>query len=203
MCSAHATVRGLLGEIVAQGDYTGDILVDMEAGLEHLSRGTGRHVHTIVAVLEPYYRSMETASRVAALASELGIAEVVAVANKVRDDADRQAIANFCAGRGLHLVAEIPHDPALAEAERSGQSPIAHAPDAPAIRAIRALATRLMVAVMVLLPGWVSAQAPLPQVGHSDLGGAGSHGAVAIVGTTAGVATGVHSRSPAKWHAVA
>jgi len=65
----------------------------MEAGLEHLSRGTGRHVSRLVAVLEPYYRSMETARNVAALAGELGVGEVVVVANKVRDDADRQAIA--------------------------------------------------------------------------------------------------------------
>ncbi len=144
MCSAHATVRGLLGEIVAQGDYDGDILVDMEAGLEHLSRGTGRHVSRILAVLEPYYRSMEMASRVAALAAELGVAEVLAVSNKVRDEADRAAIAEFCAGRGLNLFAEIPYDPALAAAEREGAAPIEHAAGSPAVQAIRSLAGKLI-----------------------------------------------------------
>ena len=118
----------------------------MEAGLEHLSRGTGRHVGKILAVLEPYYRSMETASRVADLAKELGIAEIVAVSNKVRDDADRQAIAAFCEKRGMTLFAEIPHDPALAEAERSGRSPIEHAPQSPAMQAVRALAKKLIEA---------------------------------------------------------
>lgn len=144
MCSAHATVRGLLGEIVAQGSYPGDILVDMEAGLEHLSRGTGRHVQRIVAVLEPYYRSMETASRVAALASELGVAEVVALSNKVRDAADRDAITEFCRKHQLRLVGEIPFDPTLADTERSGLAPVDQTEPGPAVQALRALARSLI-----------------------------------------------------------
>src|ERR671939_924144 len=113
MCGAHATVRGLLGEIVAQTGNHRDIVVDMEAGLEHLSRGTGRHVSRFVAVLEPYYRSMETARRIAELAAELGIPDVQAVANKVRDADDREAIADFCAAHRLPIVAEVPYDPTL------------------------------------------------------------------------------------------
>lgn len=146
MCSAHATVRGLLGEIVAQGSHAGDILVDMEAGLEHLSRGTGRHVHKIVAVMEPYYRSMETAGRVAILAAELGIAEVVALSNKVRDEADRTAIAEFCGNHGLKLIGEIPFDPTLADTERHGLAPVDQSSPGPAVKALRSLARTLMAA---------------------------------------------------------
>ena len=111
----------------------------MEAGLEHLSRGTGRHVSRLVAVLEPYYRSMETARNVATLGAELGIKDVVVVANKVRDDGDRSAIAEFCRAHGLSLVGEIPFDPGLATIERGGGAPIDAAPDSPAVAAIRAL----------------------------------------------------------------
>src|ERR671937_1358884 len=124
MCGAHATVRGLLGELVARSERSRDIIVDMEAGLEHLSRGTGRHVSRFVAVLEPYYRSMETARRVATLATELGVVDVVALANKIRDDSDRSAIAEFCSAHGLRLVGEIPYDATLVEAERGGKPPI-------------------------------------------------------------------------------
>ncbi len=116
----------------------------MEAGLEHLSRGTGRHLSRFVAVLEPYYRSMETAQRVVALATELGIADVVVLANKVRDDADRQAIAEFCAAHEMRLVGEVPFDPALAESERVGTPPIDHDPTGAAVSAIRALSGVLM-----------------------------------------------------------
>ena len=144
MCGAHATVRGLLGEIVARTGDDRDIIVDMEAGLEHLSRGTGRHVSRFVAVLEPYYRSMETARRVVALAGELGITDVVALANKVRDDADRRAIAEFCAAHGMRLVGEIPYDSTLAEAERMGAPPIDYKSTSPAVSQIRALAETLV-----------------------------------------------------------
>lgn len=112
----------------------------MEAGLEHLSRGTGKHVSRLVAVLEPYYRSMETARNVVALANELGIPDIVVVANKVRDNADRSAIGEFCQAHAMHLVGEVPYDGTLAEVERSGRAPIDAAPGSPAVMAIEALA---------------------------------------------------------------
>jgi CO dehydrogenase maturation factor len=144
MCGAHATVRGLLGELVANPREDRDVLVDMEAGLEHLSRGTGRHVSRFVAVIEPYFRSMETGRRVAELAAEVGISDVLAVANKVRNDADRAAVRDFCNAHGLSVVAEVPYDPTLIDAEREGRPPIDYDKRAPAIMAIEELATRLM-----------------------------------------------------------
>lgn len=143
MCRAHATVRGLLGELVAHGAAGRDVVVDMEAGLEHLSRGTGRHVERVLAVLEPYYRSMETARRVAELARELGIGSVEIIANKVRDQADRDAIHAFCSTHGMGVIAEVPADPTLLEAERAGRAPIDHVPEGPAVAAVRVLAARL------------------------------------------------------------
>ena len=129
--------------MVARAESDRHVIVDMEAGLEHLSRGTGRHVSRLVAVLEPYYRSMETARNVAALAKELGIPDVVVVANKVRDAADRSAIAEFCRAHAMRLVGEVPYDASLAEVERSGKAPIDAAAGSPAVLAIEALARSL------------------------------------------------------------
>jgi CO dehydrogenase maturation factor len=144
MCGAHATVRGFLGELVGPARSTADIIVDMEAGLEHLSRGTGRHVSRFLAVVEPYYRSMETARRVAALASELGIGRVDAVVKKVRDAVDREEVVRFCETHHLRVVGEIPYDPALVEAERRGQPPADVDAASPALTAIRQLADDLV-----------------------------------------------------------
>ena len=129
--------------MVARAESNRHVVVDMEAGLEHLSRGTGRHVGRIVAVLEPYYRSMETARNVVLLATELGVPDVVVVANKVRDQADRTAIAEFCRAHGMRLVGEVPYDPSLAEVERGGQAPIDAAAGSPAVVAIERLAVML------------------------------------------------------------
>ena len=140
MCRAHATVRGLLGEIVSRTGNGRDVVVDMEAGLEHLSRGTGKHVSRLVAVLEPYFRSMETARRTIDLAREMEVPRVLAVANKVRDDGDRRAIAEFCTAHDLELAVEIPYDEELPRSEREGMSPFEYAPESPAVRAIVTLA---------------------------------------------------------------
>jgi CO dehydrogenase maturation factor len=144
MCGAHATVRGFLGELVAKSPDAFDVVVDMEAGLEHLSRGTGKHVSRFLAVVEPYYRSMETARRVADLAAELGITEVGAVLNKVRNEADREAVASYCAAHNMKIVGQIPYDPDLADAERAGQPPVDYSAASPSIAAMRRLATDLL-----------------------------------------------------------
>jgi len=133
----------LIGELVRKDDADRDIIVDMEAGLEHLSRGTGKSLSRFVATIEPYYRSMEVAKRVAALASELGIGDVLAVANKVRDDGDRRAIAEFCTAHSLRLAGEIPYDSSLLDAERAGRTPIDFDPNGPAVKAIERLAATL------------------------------------------------------------
>jgi CO dehydrogenase maturation factor len=144
MCGAHATVRGFLGELVSRSVDRFDIVVDMEAGLEHLSRGTGKHVSRFLAVVEPYYRSMETARRVSDLARELCVADVAAVLNKIRNEADREAMATYCANHALSIAGEIPYDDGLADAERAGQPPLDHRPDAPSVNAIRDLARSLL-----------------------------------------------------------
>lgn len=144
MCRAHATVRGLLGELVTRTGNGRDIVLDMEAGLEHMSRGTGRHVSTLVAVLEPYFRSMETARRTVELARELEVPEILAVANKVRDEGDRNAIGEFCEAHGLDLVVEIPYDGSLVDAERAGKPPFEYRRDGSAVTAIAGLADVLV-----------------------------------------------------------
>ena len=116
-----------------------DVVVDMEAGVEHLSRGTVRHVERLLVVIEPYFRSLETGKRTVALGEELGIPRVEVVANKVRDEADREALREFCEAAGLDVVAEVPYDDGLRDAERAGSAPIDFDPDMPAIRAIRPL----------------------------------------------------------------
>src|SRR5215831_3432499 len=73
VCGAQATVRGLLDDLTEQSDT---VVIDMEAGLEHLSRGTLRYVDTLLVVAEPYFKSMETAARCKPLAEDLGIPRI-------------------------------------------------------------------------------------------------------------------------------
>src|SRR2546426_12113606 len=105
MCAAHATVRGLVRDVTEQA---GTVVIDMEAGLEHLSRGTPRYVDTLLLVAEPYFKSMETAARCKILAEELGIPRILAVPNKVRGPLDEDAMRQFFARVELPVVSVIP-----------------------------------------------------------------------------------------------
>ena len=118
MCRTHATVRRMLGELVAGGDDM--TVVDMEAGLEHLSRGTTRSSDTMLVVAEPYFKSLETARRAYELAKELGIPRVFVVANKSRGPRDEEAIRTFCERNHLDLLAAVSFDETVLEAELGG-----------------------------------------------------------------------------------
>jgi CO dehydrogenase maturation factor len=133
-------VRHVIGALLEQDSTV--TVVDMEAGLEHLSRGTGRHVDTLIVTLEPYYKSLETARRCAELGREIGIPRIVAVANKTRDDEDRAAIQEFAARHDLTLIGDIPMDDRLRKADLAGRAPIDEV-DSPAIVAIRSLVDSL------------------------------------------------------------
>ena len=140
MCAAHATVRGLVRDLTEQA---GIVVMDMEAGLEHLSRGTPRHVDTLLLVAEPYFKSMETAARSKPLAEDLGIPRILAVANKVRGVQDERAMRDFFARTGLPLVSIIPADEMILEADRLGRAPLDHDATSPAVAAITGLADAL------------------------------------------------------------
>jgi len=116
----------------------------MEAGLEHLKRGTLEHADTLLIIIEPYFKSLEAAGRVVELARNLGVPTVYAVANKVQSARDETAIRSFCATKDLPVMAVVPLDDDVSEAERQGRAPIDFAPDAAAVAAIRGLARALL-----------------------------------------------------------
>lgn len=138
MCRTHATVRSLIGELVSATDRT--VVADMEAGLEHLSRGTPRHADAIVAVVEPYFKSLETGRRVYDLAQEFGGTRTGVVANKIRSPEDDGAVRAFCARHGLRLLGVIPFDEVFVAADRRGRAPVDLDPGAAGIAAIGHLA---------------------------------------------------------------
>lgn len=131
-CAGHATVRSLLGE--ALDEHADVTVVDMEAGLEHLSRsgGTLAHADVLLVVIEPSRKSVITAERTARLAAELGIARVVGVGNKVRDDGDGAFLREACAAHDVPLAGVLPASDAVRTADRRG-TPVTDIDD-PALR---------------------------------------------------------------------
>ena len=115
----------------------------MEASLEHMRRGTVRHVDTMLIVTEPYFRSLETAARLAELGREIGISRVAAVANKVRTQDEEEAVRDFCIRHGIELAQVIRFDSEVTRVDNAGSSLLDLAPDSAAAASIRQLATNL------------------------------------------------------------
>lgn len=143
LCSAHATVSALLADMGTRDDGMFTI-IDLEASPEHFSRGTTRHVDSLLLVLEPYYRSLETARRMAALASELPITHIGAVANKIRSEGDAQAIAEFCDRHDIVLDAVLPWSDRVLDADAAKVPLVEHDPDGPYAVAVGGLVKKLL-----------------------------------------------------------
>ena len=141
LCGEHITVRDLLGYLVEGPEHI--TVLDMEASVEHMGRGTPRYADVLLIVTEPYYRSLETTGRLAPLAREIGVKRLGVVANKVRGPRDEEAIRRYCAEHELEVLAVLPFDEAVLEAEQAG-TPILDADPASAyVKMVEQLLERL------------------------------------------------------------
>jgi CO dehydrogenase maturation factor len=141
LCTSHATVAGLMNDLAGRDESV--TILDLEASPEHLSRGTTRNVDALLLVIEPYYRSYETAKRMAALAAELPISRVAVVANKLRTPADAEAIRQYCEFNRLNLDGELPWSDAALNADREGVPLLDYDPSDPLVAAIAKVADKL------------------------------------------------------------
>lgn len=142
LCSAHAVVSALLGDLDAKQDTV--TLIDMEASPEHLSRGTAREANALVLVAEPYFRSLEAVKLQAKLAAETAIGRVMVVANKCRTDNDFAGISEFCAKYELDLIARIPWGDEVLDADAATTPLLDFAPGSPVVAAIQSVCATLV-----------------------------------------------------------
>jgi len=137
MCPANALIRALIRHITLKRKEA--VVMDMEAGLEHLGRATTKGVDALIAIVEPGIQSIETAARVKKLALDMDVREVLAVGNKAVTDSDRKFIEDLLEARDLPLLCIIPFDQAISKADMLRVAPIDFAPTSRAITAIREL----------------------------------------------------------------
>ncbi len=142
LCAAHATVSAVLGELGMRPELL--TVLDLEASPEHLSRGTARHADVLLLVTEPYYRSLETVSRLAGLARELVIPRIAVVANKVRSPLDETGVREFCDRHALECVAVVPWSDVVIDADGRGSRVLDDAPNDPAVLAIAFLTDAIL-----------------------------------------------------------
>ncbi len=135
-CPENVLLRQLLRHLVVERNEV--VIVDMEAGIEHFTRGTADSVDAFIVVVEPGQRSMQTAGVVKEMAKGLGVKNVFVVANKVRGEED---LAFIKKGIGdMDLAGYISFNNDVMEADINGAAPYGHSPKTvEEIRAIKAV----------------------------------------------------------------
>jgi CO dehydrogenase maturation factor len=124
-CPENVLLRRLLKHLVI--DRSEVVIVDMEAGIEHLTRGTAESVDAFIVVVEPGQRSIQTARTVREMAKGLGVRKVFVVANKVRGNEDLNFIKDNI--EGMELIGSIKFNSAIMEADIKGSSPYDYSPE--------------------------------------------------------------------------
>jgi len=118
ICPESALLKNLVRHLLLQRSEV--IILDMEAGIEHLGRGTAGAVDAMIVVVEPGQRSLRTAQTISRLAADIGIEEVYVVGNKVRSQADRDFITESL--RSFRVIGFLAESPLAIEADRRGVS---------------------------------------------------------------------------------
>jgi CO dehydrogenase maturation factor len=123
-CPENVLLRRLLKHLVIERSEV--VIVDMEAGIEHLTRGTADSVDAFIVVVEPGQRSMQTAKTVRDMAKGLGVRKVFVVANKVRGPEDLNFIKDNIGD--MELLGSINFNHSVMEADIKGASPYNYSP---------------------------------------------------------------------------
>ena len=141
-CSANAVVRELLRHLIVELNEI--VVVDMEAGVEHMGRGTASHVDIMLIVADSSRKSLEIAKKITNLAHEAGIKNVFVVGNRVRDPEEKELITDFTTKNKLPLIALIPYDDIVIKADRVGEAPLKYEKTSEGVKAIQNLGEKIL-----------------------------------------------------------
>ena len=136
-CAANTMLRAIVDRIAASYSW---VVIDNEAGLEHLSRRTTRDVDLLFIVSDPSVRGLTTAGRIVDLIDELKtrVGRHYLVVNRVSGPLTPE-LEQVITARGLNLLAEIPEDPTVARYDAAGKALVDLPPDGPMAHALDGL----------------------------------------------------------------
>lgn len=101
-CPENAFLRELLSHLLLDRKET--VICDMEAGVEHMGRGTVKGLDALVVVVEPDVRSIKTMTKIESLAEDIQVEKVYVVGNKIRNSEEKDFIKEKTEDRPLALL---------------------------------------------------------------------------------------------------
>ncbi len=124
-CPENAFLKALLRHLIVEREEV--VILDMEAGIEHLGRGTVEAIDKLIVVVEPGIKSIETAHRIKKLAEDIGLKNIAIVENKARNISDRKFIEENL--KDFEILGYIPYNEKIIEADLSSSPPFEYAPE--------------------------------------------------------------------------
>jgi CO dehydrogenase maturation factor len=122
MCAPTALIRALLRHLVVERDEA--VVLDLEAGVEHIGRGTAQEVDALIIVADSNLKSLEIAKHIHDMAMAAGMKHLYLVGNRVMNDTQKEAIQTFADKNGLSLLSFVPFDQKVIEADMLGVTPL-------------------------------------------------------------------------------
>jgi CO dehydrogenase maturation factor len=122
MCAPTAVIRALLRYLVVETNEA--VVLDLEAGVEHIGRGTARQVDVLLIVADSNFKSLEIAKRIHDLASEAGMKRLYLIGSRIMNDEQKAVIQNFADKNGLQVLDFIPFDTKITEFDMMGKTPL-------------------------------------------------------------------------------
>lgn len=142
LCPAHALMRALLRHLILKRGEV--VILDMEAGIEHLARGTARGVDLMLTVIEPSIKSIETAKRIKKLALDIEVKRINVIANKISNREEEEFIKENLEKFGLELFHLIPYDSKVKIADMKRTPILDYAPQSLAVKSIYELKNKIV-----------------------------------------------------------
>ena len=141
MCAANHVVRALLRHLVVERNEA--VILDMEAGIEHIGRGTAKHVDVMLLVVDSNLKSLEIARNIYTLAKKAGMQKIFLIGNRIMNKTQKRAIAAFAEINDLPVIGSIPFDQSVIEADMKGETPLKNK-ESKAVKAINDICTALI-----------------------------------------------------------
>lgn len=142
MCPSATLLKSLMRHLILGTDEA--FVMDMDAGIENLGRGTTRGMDALVVVAEPGRRSLDILGKIRKLAQDIDVGRVLAVGNKVTSSDDEKMIRDWVENEGIPLLGMVPLDDAVKEADRKGMAPIDLNENSPGMLAIAEIKRKLV-----------------------------------------------------------
>jgi len=142
MCPANTVIRALLHHLIVKSKEA--IVTDMEAGVEHMGRGTAEHVETMLIVADSSLKALEIAKKLQELAVQMGIKQAFIIGNKVADQQEASVIKQFAKQNKIQLLGLVPYDGKILKADMQGKTPIEYAGQSVGVAAIQDLGKKLL-----------------------------------------------------------